>query len=123
MDIHPEQREQHTIQSYSDGQILVNGTIYASSCWLTKDRLEAWEVASLSDLTLEQLQPLLDQNPEVILLAQQQPPLQLPPTLLQPLFAKRIGVECLAIGAACRTFNLLLSEGRRVIAGFVFLQA
>ena len=33
---------------------------------------------------------------------------------------QRIGIECMSIGAACRTYNILLSEHRAVVAGFIF---
>ncbi len=39
--------------------------------------------------------------------------------LIQDLAKKKIGLECMSIGAACRTFNILLSEGRKVVAGFI----
>ncbi|HAU0934786.1 TPA: hypothetical protein JBH70_12550, partial [Legionella pneumophila] len=44
----------------------------------------------------------------------------LPVTLISQLSQKRIGIECMSIGAACRTYNVLLSEHRAVVAGFIF---
>ncbi|MHB9051095.1 MAG: MTH938/NDUFAF3 family protein, partial [Thiomonas delicata] len=42
-----------------------------------------------------------------------------PPSLLQPLMAQGIGFEVMNTAAACRTYNILASEGRRVVAGLV----
>ena len=44
---------------------------------------------------------------------------QHPPRLLAPLHAARIGVETMATPAACRTFNILSGEGRRVVAALI----
>ena len=42
-----------------------------------------------------------------------------PPRLLRPLYDARIGVETMATAAACRTFNILSGEGRRVVAALI----
>jgi uncharacterized protein len=42
------------------------------------------------------------------------------PRLLEPLMARRIGVETMDTSAACRTYNVLLAEGRAVVAALLF---
>ncbi len=69
-----------------------------------------------SDLNETHFQALADLNPELILLGTGPSQHFCHPQLLEPLHKKRIGIEVMHTDAACRTFNLLLSEGRPVLA-------
>jgi len=63
---------------------------------------------------------MLDLAPEIIILGTKTPSALQRLDILKKLCEQHIGVECMAIDAACRTFNILLSEHRRVVAGFIF---
>lgn len=75
-----------------------------------------WPPRSVPDLVIEHFAPLFDYQPEVVVLstgAKQ----QFPRAALRAEFAMRkIGLEVMEVGAACRTFNVLLSEERKVLA-------
>ncbi len=71
---------------------------------------------SFDALTVTHFQTLSDLSPELILLGTGEIHLFPAPSLLQPLFKKRIGIETMTTDAACRTFNLLLAEERAVLA-------
>ena len=110
---------QNAITAYGPGFVTINAQIYRHSLIVGHDRLLLdWPVAKLDDLTSEHLAGL-DHNCDVILLgtgAKQRFPQR---AILQPLLAKRIGVEVMDTAAACRTYNVLLAEGRAVVAALI----
>ncbi len=75
-----------------------------------------WSVQSIADLTLEDFKPALDAECDVIVLGTGPAP-TFPPRALVFAFSRLgIGLETMDTNAACRTFNILISEGRRVAA-------
>ena len=81
--------------------------------------LEGWRPRSMSDLQPADLAPILALRPEVLLLGSG-PCQQFPErALLVSLYATHIGFEIMDTGAACRTFNVLVAEGREVAAALM----
>jgi uncharacterized protein len=121
MQIQLEAHETHTIQSYTNTEIKVNHVVYSTSFILNRDTLiSPWAAEDPAALHQALLQPLLDLDPEIIILGSNQPDAVRRLDAVRQLSEKHIGIECMAIGAASRTFNILLSENRRVVAGFIF---
>jgi uncharacterized protein len=114
---------QNLITAYDTGAIVVNGQRQTRSLILGAETLFPWAVSSLSAMPAEALRALLDLSPELVLLAEGDA-LQLPSSAIQaqltaPFHAAGIGVEILSVPAACRVWNYLVAEGRKVAAGFV----
>ena len=121
MHIQIENRAQNTIASYSESQLIVNDTVYQDNIVISSEHiLSPWPVQSLMNLTIEDMKALVELNPKIILIGHSTPGMQIPIAIPQWLSTQQIGVECMLLGAACRTFNVLLSEGRNVVAGFIF---
>ena len=74
------------------------------------------EIGSFDALTAENFTVLLPLNPEVVLLGTGEKHRFIHPKLSATLTEKNIPVECMTTAAACRTFNILASEGRNVVA-------
>ncbi len=105
------------IQSVSDGAIRISGETYTHAIALTPEEvLPCWQAKPVAQLDPADFEPLLETEPEIVLLgtgARQ----QFPPRELIFAFARRgIGLETMHTAAAARTFNVLASEGRRVTA-------
>lgn len=83
---------------------------------LTGDEHQAWEPQSLAEIRPEHLQSSLAYKPEVVLLGCGKSMRYPPAESLAPLHRLGIGVEVMNTAAACRTFNILASEGRDVVA-------
>ena len=100
--------------AYGDGWVAVGGerltagALVAARDLVTIDRLESAHVEAIAAL-----------DPEVVLLGTGRAFRFPGPALLAPLHARRIGVEVMDTKAACRTYNLLLAEGRRVVAAII----
>lgn len=120
MQIQLEARETHTIQAYSDTEIKVNNISYHQSLIVSHDTIMSpWEVLHPSEVTEDLLQPILQLNPEIIILGTHMPEHLRSLSCLKKLCEQHIGIECMTLDAACRTFNVLLGEHRRVVVGFI----
>jgi uncharacterized protein len=121
MKLHLEQTgARHRITGYAAGQVTVNDEVMTRSLIVTESELvRDWPPTSWEDLSASHLECLLALGPEVVVLGSG-PRLRFPgPAVLAPLTNAGIGVEVMDTGAACRTFNILIAEGRRVAAALL----
>jgi uncharacterized protein len=111
---------QYFIRGYQPGQITVNDQTYRNSLIITPQKLiPDWQPQSLADLTTEALAALIAEKPELIILGSGLTH-QFPPSeLLVPIYQAHIGLEIMSTDAACRTYNLLADEGRKVLAALL----
>lgn len=105
--------------AYGEGWVEVNGERHASSLMVSGDRLEAWPVSRLADLKPADFDGIAAMAPEVVILGTGRTFDFPDPPVLAPLNAARIGVEVMDTRAACRTYNILLGEGRNVVAALI----
>jgi len=78
-----------------------------------------WPVVAADALTEAHFEALLALQPEVVIFGSGARLQFVPPRLHRALIAQRIGLETMDSGAACRTYNVLASEGRRVVAALL----
>ena len=105
---------------YGEGYVAVNGARHSSSLVVSGDRLVTdWPAAALEDLTADHLAAIVELKPEIVLLGSGATFRFPEPSLLAPLYKAGIGVEVMDTPAACRTYNILLGEGRNVIAALI----
>jgi len=108
------------VKGYRPGQVRVGDVSYEHSLVLSPDEIiPQWRPRHFAELSAEDLGELMRLDPEVVLLGTGQR-LKFPPAAwLEPFLKARVGVECMDTGAACRTYNLLLGEGRKVVAALL----
>jgi uncharacterized protein len=110
----------HVVTAYSAGQVAVNGRTLARSLLLMPDRLdESWGPDTFAALAEVHLEPLAVLPCDVLLIgtgARQRFP---SPALLRPLIEAGRGFEVMDTPAACRTYNILVAEGRVVAAALI----
>lgn len=112
---------QYRVTAISDQQIRINDQSYQQSLIVSPDALELWQVSQLSDLTPAEVTRLCQQyQPEVLLLGtgqrQQFPPVE----ILGAAANAGLSLEVMTTQAACRTYAVLISEGRRAVAALIF---
>lgn len=105
---------------YGEGYVLVNGERHESSVLvLPEGPVRAWSVRELPELDEGGVSELAGLDAEVILIGTGSR-LRFPaPALLAPLARARIGAEIMDTPAACRTYNILMGEGRKVAAALI----
>lgn len=121
MHIQLEAPDKNAIRSYTDAEITIDATVYQQSVIISRDTIiSEWPVHSVQELNEKNLEALLELEPEVIIVGHQQFGIYIPIPVMHYLSKQRIGIECMSIGAASRTFNVLLSEQRSVVAAIIF---
>ena len=114
----------NTFTGYGDGFVLVNGRRVERSIIVMPDALiEDWSATTFDALTAADLEVLTELDNEVVLLGTG-PALRFPRTeLIRPIAAKlaqsRAGLEVMDVQAACRTYSILVAEGRKVAAALL----
>lgn len=110
----------NVIGGYNAGSVDVGGRNWEHSLLLPwAGEVLPWDVASFENLTASHFQRVADFEPELVLFGSGRR-LRFPrPEWLRPLMARRIGVETMDTRAACRTYNLLVAEGRSVVAALL----
>ncbi len=110
------------IRAYAPGRITLDKEVVTTSVVLTRERiLHDWPPARFEDLSAPIIDALADLDPEVVLLGTGAT-LRFPdPRILAGLYRKGIGFEVMDTAAACRTFNILSGEGRRVVAALLMI--
>jgi uncharacterized protein len=99
---------------------IVNDRRLTASFILAPDRLvEAWPVTDIQGLQPDDLAPILALEPEVILLGTGERQVFPGAAVLAAALGRGVGLEAMGNAAAARTFNVLASEGRRVVAAFI----
>lgn len=120
MKFQPERFDAQSITGYGPGWISVGPEKVHSSLLLGSRGLRTpWPCARFEDLRPEHFAQLAEYDTELILFGSGQRLRFAPPAWMQPLMARRIGVETMDTAAACRTFNILTGEGRNVIAALI----
>ena len=111
------------IRLYESGRIMVREDSYRSSLIVLPDRLITdWPPQRFADLTAEHIRTLATLNCEVLLLGTGRQLRFPPPVVLAPLAAAGVGLEVMDTGAACRTYNILMAEGRQVAAALLMIE-
>jgi uncharacterized protein len=100
-------------------RIRVGGQWQGRSFWVDGRQLRPWRPTTLHEVAETDLLELLEQKPAVILLGTGERHALLPPRLLALALSGGIGIECMRNDAAARTYNVLLSERRPVLAAFL----
>lgn len=112
---HTQPHQTNYITAYGPGSIEVNKVVYKQSLLLNAAQIEPWEIVSFETLNTADLSNLLTFSPALILLGTGIS-LRFPhSSVLAPLTQQQVGVEVMDTPAACRTFNVLVAEGRQVL--------
>jgi uncharacterized protein len=110
----------NVINAYGADYVMVNGARHASSVIVTADQVLPWQAASFDSLSENDFSSLESLRVEIVLLGTG-PKQRFPhPRLTAALARAGIGVEVMDMQAACRTYNILVAEERKVAAALLF---
>ena len=112
---------QNAIARHGPEGVIVNGVEYTDSIVVPwTGPIEPWRADGFDALTADHFERIAALRPELVIFGSG-PRIRFPaPALLRPLIDARIGVETMDTAAACRTYNVLLAEGRSVVAALLF---
>jgi len=117
----PEGRQ--IVQSYGSGRFKVSQIEYQGSIIVLPRRTLSWEISIPDDISIRSLTSVLSEEPkiEILLIGSGKMMQMMPRKLTEVCRQKGLAVDAMDTGAACRTYNILAAEGRRVAAGLVAL--
>ena len=109
----------HLFSGYGAGFVAVNHVRYEKCVVVSPQAVTDWQVSGFDALTAADFSFIERLRPEIVILgtgaAQRFPP----PALARALAATGVGVEIMDSHAACRTYNILATDGRRVVAAIL----
>jgi uncharacterized protein len=110
----------YSITSYGPGWVRVGQQAFRRSLIVTPERLVSdWLPQTFGDLVEAHFEAITDLEPEIVLLGTGSRQRFPRPSLLRSLLARGVGVEIMDTAAACRTYNIIMLEGRRVAAALL----
>ena len=110
----------NAFSAYGPGYVDVNAKRYTASIVVSGERIISdWPAESIDALRADHFAAIVELKPEIVLLGTGATFRFPEPALLAPLHQARIGVEVMDTQAACRTYNILLGEGRNVVAALI----
>lgn len=106
----------YVIKGYDEGKVVVNNSEFKRSLIIMPDSLHVdWEPQTLNELDNAHLEFISELRPEIVIFGTG-PQQQFPNVQMQAFFLRQsIGIEFMSTAAACRTYNILMSEGRNVV--------
>ena len=111
---------QNQFTGYGSGYVAVNNQRYERSLVVTPETIhDTWDVADVDSIGANELAFLLELKPEILLLGTGATHRFPGPAALREFARAQIGVESMDTAAACRTFNILMAEGRNVVAAII----
>ena len=120
MKFQPDRFATQSITGYGPGWLAVDGEKTSASIVLSsRGQRFDWQCRRFEDLGSAHFAQLAELGAEVVIFGSGQRLRFAPPQWLAPLMRQRIGVETMDTQAACRTYNILASEGRNVVAALI----
>ncbi len=110
----------NAITGYGNGYVEINQIPYDHAVILKSDgAISEWPVKSFEELEAGHFAQMVDFKPELVLIGTGSRQRFPKPELLKPLIAAKIGFEIMDSQAACRTYNILVGEGRQVLLALI----
>ena len=113
------QRGTNFIRAYSSGEVRIGERVVRHHCIVTAQEVHEWTPRSFDSMTLADLEPLLALSPEIVILGTGESQRFPDPSVLGAMLSRGIGCEVMTTAAACRTYNVLVSEDRKVVAALL----
>jgi len=104
------------LQSYKNGAFKVSGLVYEGAILVSPEETQLWPVSGFANLSEDDFTNI---EAEVVLLGTGASMAFLPPELRKAIKAQGLAVEVMDTAAACRTYNVLMAEGRQVVAALL----
>jgi uncharacterized protein len=114
------QEDGYVITAYGNDTISVNGKTFSQSLILANTQFsDSWDVSAIEQLAADHIDEVLSFNPELIIIGTGSKLIFPAVEIYAAIIKHGIGVDFMDTHAACRTYNILMSEGRGVVAGLI----
>ncbi len=109
------------IAGYGEGGFRMGEKRFEGSLLITPSGFYPWDVSTKEDISVDNLKPILDayQSVEILIVGTGKSMAFLPKDVRDAFAEKKVALEMMDTGAAARTYNVLLQEGRKVSAALI----
>lgn len=112
--------DHHYIHSISKDGIRIGDVVHSGPVILSASELRSgWPVGRAEDLSESDIDAILELKPEIVLFGTGTRQVFLAPRIMMCFYRHSVGIEVMTTHAACRTFNVLVSEERNVVAALM----
>ena len=117
MKLQPDRIQGQTVTGHGIGWLAIDGERFYQSLLIDwSGQRMTYQASCYDSLNSPELAALLQMQPEILLIGSGTQKMQIPPSQLARLAAQNMGIEVMDTAAACRTYNVLASENRKVAA-------
>jgi len=110
----------NVVARHAEGEVWIGATRFTSSVLVPwTGPVQPWRPVAPEELTEADFEAVLQLKPEVVIFGSGARLRFVSPALMRGLIGRRIGVETMDTAAACRTFNVLVTEGRTAVAALL----
>ena len=114
------QDDGYVITAYGENSVSINGKLFRQSLIITRTKLnENWELSAVELLQADHINQILAFKPELIIIGTGDKLIFPAVEVYSGIIEHGIGVDFMDTRAACRTYNILMSEGRHIVAGLI----
>ena len=114
------QEDGYVITAYDDNSVSINGKTFSQSLVVASTRLhEHWDIADIELLNSSHIELVLSFQPELIIIGTGKNLVFPAIEIYSGIIEHGVGVDFMGTGPACRTYTILMSEGRDVVAGLI----
>ena len=107
------------IRNYENNKIYIGKTIFSHNLLISDKSIGKWVINDISNLVNDDMNDILLFKPEIIIIGTGESQIIPSNEIINFIHDKKIGLEFMITESACKTFNLLISEGRKVVAGLI----
>ncbi|MBH44397.1 MAG: hypothetical protein CMD88_02970 [Gammaproteobacteria bacterium] len=104
------------IKNYENHIVYIGNSVYKKNIIISRRKIDVWNIIGIESLSIDDFSLILDLNPEIVIVGTGDKFLSPNPEILYNLNNNNIGLEYMITESACKTFNVLLSENRNVVA-------
>lgn len=115
-----DESQSNSISAYAEGCFTVRGQVFTGSHIFWPDLPpKPWSATSIENLSAEDFEQIASEKVEAIIIGTGQKLVFPDDSILETIYRQSIGVEIMDTAAACRTFNILVSEDRNILAALI----
>lgn len=107
------------IKNYENHKFYIDNKVFENSIIIKNESIAKWEITDIKTSTLNNYEEILAVKPEIIIIGTGEKIIIPDSQLIQKIHEKNIGIEFMKTESACKTYNLLISENRKVCAGLI----
>ena len=112
-------KSKNFIRNYENNKLYIGKTTFSHNLLISEESIGKWVINDINNLANDDMKDILLFKPEIIIIGTGKSQIIPSNEIINFIHGKKIGLEFMITESACKTFNLLISEGGKVVAGLI----